>query len=214
MAPSKKRAAPTQGSTLFDFFGGQNHKSCSPSKKTKSETEVESLKHNGRLNCGSTAADAIVIDDEEDLATSTIPRKAKISETAEKSEGLSFGLPSLLMSSPPQVEVRQEFEPETNGNNTSKAIEDDCLTEFVEVGGQDDFLNSAEKVDSLNDDEWALGDDETVNDNGDGYEDDADTTLVEEPNSYSGTCEKACPLCGAAIVGMSSSVSTILASHL
>lgn len=66
----------------------------------------------------------------------------------------------------------------------------------------------------LYDDEWFDGDDEVVEDNGDGYADEDPSTDAGGPEqmrdevktSTTFACEKACPLCGMSIEGMSSLV--------
>jgi hypothetical protein len=207
MAPPKKRAAPSQGSTLLDFFRDQNGRAQStPRKKSKSDSEVQRPRVKERSWSGLTAADAIVIEDEE-VATSSNNQASSNVEVTEDREGLSFGLPILLSSSPPQVEEGNGLETKLDGGCAEKCIMDDCFIVELEKPVESSTLSSVQNG-SLIDDEWSLGDDEVVENYGDGYEDDEEEIGTdEEKSSDDTTCEKACPLCGVSIVGMSGWVS-------
>jgi hypothetical protein len=207
MAPSKKRAASSQN-TILDFFGGQNSKSKpTPCKKPKTVNELVKTEAKDRTLSGSTPADAIVIGDEDEAATSPFPRIVKTSVSDGGLKPLSFG-PAILLSGPPPVKAELGNScPEIDEGYASERVVDDCLKEFDEVDGAKDGLSTFNK-ENLDDDEWALGDDEIVED--DGYEDDAEDLASEEYGSSTGTCEKACPLCGSSIVGLSGIVSPFI----
>ena len=206
MAPSKKRAAPSQGSTLLDFFGEGNSKTKPTPKKPKSESETERPKVKNERTSGFSAADAIVIEDDDEVATSSDTLKSKDSQNFGDLESLTFGRPILLSSSPPREEVQSDAKRILDNDSGSERIVDDCLSEFVKVNKEEGTLFSDLKTEDMADDEWALGDDEVVEDNGDGYQEDTEEMSVDDLEETSSSCEKSCPLCGESIVGMSSAV--------
>lgn len=213
MSPSRKRAAPAQSSTLLDFFNGDNAKShILPCKKTKSDTEIVQKKPKMRRESGTTRIDAIVIDDGDDSADNIIAdfARAPFSPRNMVLEPLTFGKPILLSSSPPPTCDEANDPKHVVDGSEGKVIENDCLKEFVEVDKPDeDSERKVIKEDAMGLDEWGMGDDEMFEDNAEVDEegDDDQVTLVEDSGTPLGTCERACPLCGMSIIGLSGAVS-------
>lgn len=198
MAPSKKRNSSSQSTTLLKFFVSESSTACGPATK-RVKREPVSFKIAPR---GLTAEDPIVIEDVPDVSRTILAAKLEdVAPTFVNNGHKSFALQDPLLRKN-QLSLRREQVPTLLSQSVKNETESNSSTEYL-FNRSDSPWTSIQGQD-LGGDEWALGDDEIIEDEGD--IEDTDDLLLDELKSSSKSCEMVCPICSLSILGMANAV--------